>query len=161
MGAAELVAATKTTTALVKFIKGQGLMNAMSSIVGDIHIDAAKFALTQSTISRRPQHGIESAINHLQTAHIAYKKVHDKYWTFKGRNVDWAPLHQAMANDIWVCCLMALCYTFNRDYAPARTSLSLAEEVYSRIDYLYEDKGSSTFNRGGLIIVISAKARIQ
>ena len=57
--------------AVTEFISGDGLKEAVSTIVGDIHMDAAKFALETTRDFLNPKDRINSVITHLEVAALS------------------------------------------------------------------------------------------
>lgn len=128
--------AVKSYQSVINFVSGIGLHDALSVIVGDIHLDAAKMALETSEISKNPKDRINSAITHLEAAHIAYSKVHgelDNFLDLKSflkKTVDTQYVLNAISKDAWVCSLLSICYLYLEEYKAARKALSLGEKAF-------------------------------
>jgi hypothetical protein len=143
MDPATLIAVAKDTKAIANFVFGDGLNDTISMIVGDIHLEAAKLALKTATISKNKRDRINSAITHLEAAHIAYSKNlyeynnpdESLYGAFKKdfglRSVNIVfNISNIMLTDqknVWVCCLIALCYASLDEPEAAMNILSVAE----------------------------------
>ncbi len=138
MDAATLITIAKNTKSIANFVCGDGLREAISTIVGDIHLDAAKLAIKTSRISENPRDRINSAITHLEAAHCAYERDHSNTG-FLRENTDHMQCKRTKRKDAWVCCLMAMCYAYLNDYRAVRNSLDLAERAIIKLD---EEPGS-------------------
>lgn len=126
-----LLLSTKNYTALKSFVEGENLKIAVSGIVGDIHLEAAKYALETAEVSVSPRDRVKSAITHLEAAHIAFKQIHDQHknpLTYLPRinSIECAAL-----KDAFVLCIMACCYTYLKDLAPSAKVLNLAEKAFA------------------------------
>jgi len=88
MGAATILTISKQLAAISEFVCGDGLSEAINTIVGDIHLNAAKLSLEFYQVSISPDFRINSAITHLEAAHIAYSNIHSKTPNFFNKNTD-------------------------------------------------------------------------
>jgi hypothetical protein len=131
MDAIGLIAVAKHSKSIVGFVCGKGLREAVSMIVGDVHLSAAKLALQTSGISASPRDRINSAITHLEAAHCAFEAVHSRVSGLKDKSTNWQQIRNAVAKDAWICCLMALCYAYLEDSEAVKGSLHLAEAAFS------------------------------
>lgn len=125
-----VLCASKSYEALKKFVEGGDLKIAVSEIIGDIHMESAKLSLEMSGVSRVPTDRIKSAITHLEAAHVSYRKI------WKNENpvtvgFNMGECQYASVKDVFVSSLMACCYTYLGDYAPAQKSLDFASEAYA------------------------------
>ena len=50
----ELIEATKTLQKIADFVAGDGLVTAVSAIVGNVHAEAARMALNSSKLAKNP-----------------------------------------------------------------------------------------------------------
>lgn len=104
---------------ICNFIYGNGLKEALRVLSGDDETEAALLAL--NTKSNEPEKRIESAINHLESAHISYRNFYSSI-----NNVNDYLYHGALecinpcTKDINVCCLITVCYVALNDYQAAR-----------------------------------------
>ncbi len=132
-----LLIATKSFSALQGFVEGENLRIAINGIVGDIHMEAAKDALEMAKISNSPSDRIKSAINHLEAAHIAFKRIYtnrnliEKYLPTITAAAKLDQLYYASLKDAYVLCIMACCYSYLGDYAASAKVIALAEKAYS------------------------------
>jgi predicted SprT family Zn-dependent metalloprotease len=131
MDAATLITVARNSKTIAAFVSGGGLDDAVSMIVGDVHLNAAKLALNASQISTDPVGRINSVITHLEAAHCAYEAVHFKADRFLKKATDWQQIRNSVAKDAWVCCLMALCYAYLEDYQAVESCLCLAERAFT------------------------------
>jgi hypothetical protein len=133
MDPASLIEIAKSSKAILRFIDGGGLKNAISVIVGDIHMDSAKLALETSIIANNKRDRINSVITHLEDAHIAYSSVTKDVYANAGfmRNVkavsNFTEVLKLCNKDTYVCCLLAMCYASIGESKAAISSLALAE----------------------------------
>ena len=76
-----------------------------------------------------PRDRINSVITHLEAAHIAYARVHGNLGYIQKR-AGWMAIENSVSKDVWVCCLMALCYAWLGDPKMAAHSLNLANRAF-------------------------------
>lgn len=136
----KLLSAAGSAVDLAKFIIGDGLRESMAAITGDVHLKAAQLALRTAEISNSPEDRIKSAITHLEAAHVAYKQIEGRVSTFRGRRFQETQIVVAARKDVWVSCLMALCYTFLGDYGPAKQALGFAKQANDLDDKIMADE---------------------
>jgi hypothetical protein len=132
MTGAELVGAMKTVRSLSQFMGGGGLAEAVATIVGDVHMDAAKLALSMSSTSNSPEDRIKSAISHFEVAQVAYDRVQAKSETLLGSAFNILDIILAGYKSVWVNCLMAMCYYHLGDKQAALRVIGMAESALDR-----------------------------
>lgn len=115
---------------IVKFVFGDGLPNTIRTIAGDDAIDSAIHAL--STESNFPRARIDSAINHLERAHISYEKIYNSINNLNDYHLRWHSADAAILKDLLVCALMTMCYMANEDYPAARKIIECGKEVIQK-----------------------------
>lgn len=125
----ELFKAATSLQNLLKFVRGDFLVNSIAEITGDIHTEAAKVAL--STPSRCTDDRIRSAITHLEASHVAYKMIHGKSNSFRSQLLDFYHLNTITDKDAYVCCLCALCYAYFDDKRASIQYLNFAHDAHS------------------------------
>lgn len=84
------------------------------------------------------------AVGHLQSAHIAYKNVWQKFNSDFGQTTKAFSFEVACKKDRYVCYLMALCYVYLREFKIAQDCLDSSE----RADRAY-DEYSKGLDKGG------------
>lgn len=128
----DLVTIAKTVSAISSFVSGAGLKTAISSIIGDTALDAARTALDTAVIAADSRAAINSAITHLETAHAAYSRI----WKSAGisgfvkSRISMKACNDAAQKDVWVCSLIAICYTWLGEPRVSRKFLKLAQEAF-------------------------------
>jgi hypothetical protein len=122
----DLITVVKIAKSSSDLINSAGLKDAISTIVGDIHVDAAKLALNTA---REPRDRLNSVITHLETAHIAYSKIHGQWEDEKW--LGWKPVVSACHKDVLVCCVMAICYSSLGERQAVIDFLSRAETAFA------------------------------
>jgi hypothetical protein len=136
---ASLITVAKNMKAISDFIYGKGLNQAVSDIVGDIHINAAKLALETARIAVNQKDRINSVITHLEAAHIAYSKNLKQYQgKYAKLGYDSLSIVETYHKNVLVCCLMALCYASLGESRAARNSVTRAESYLALFDRLPE-----------------------
>jgi hypothetical protein len=132
MDPASLVKVAEDAKKIFDFVYGNDLKEAVSTIVGDIHVDAAMLALETAKIAVNPRDRINSVITHLEAAHVAYARNHDvqSFGSFFRQGLDYAQIEKARQRDVWVCCVMALCYASLGERQAVASSLTLAEKAF-------------------------------
>jgi hypothetical protein len=144
MDPATLIAVAKDTKAIANFVFGDGLKDTISMLVGDIHLEAAKLALETAIISKNKRDRINSVITHLEAAHSAYSNSLSEYnrtdESLSGRikktlgvrrvkiGYNFSTIWLTQQKNMWVCCMMALCYTSLGEPQAAINIISLAEK---------------------------------
>jgi hypothetical protein len=108
-------------SSLQKFLQ-TGQVERTLATLGGSEFDAARLALRHAASSGYPRREIESAIGHLRSALMAYRKV----WSSPGF-VTVADEAAAEEGDIWACCLIALCYAYLGEGELMRKYLDEAE----------------------------------
>jgi hypothetical protein len=137
MDPSTLISAAKTPFTISKFIAGDGLREAISTIVGDINLKAAEHAYNKAQISNNQEARINSIITHLEAAHAAYAAVHEKAThELRREAVSYNVIGYACSSDVRACCIMALCHAHLGDYQSASYSLMLADKAWEH-DRLY------------------------
>jgi hypothetical protein len=136
----KLLDAADNGSSLANFMTGDGFSSSISAILSDISKDAANFAINMVKSSKYPRDRINSAINHLEVAHIYNKNAYSKYKILMSLNIhnDIVEFDLAIERDIFICWSMALAYAYLEDDIAARKSLDLAEEAYA----IYEESRS-------------------
>ena len=124
-----LVHAASNINNVINFIEGVSFRDALSAI-GDNEVEAALLAMQNAKKAHDVKREVESAVNHLQSAHIAYCSVWQQIrgsdfskWT-RGASQDWATL-----KDAYVSCLMALCYIYLGEFHLAQDCAAFAKEA--------------------------------
>jgi hypothetical protein len=104
----QIVSAAETAKSVQRFVEGQlvGILNAF----GEVEYAAAVDALDNISRARKPANQVLLAVGHLQSAHVAYRKIHQasgikQYFTLPTRML-------ALHKDIFTLCLMAICYRY-------------------------------------------------
>jgi len=120
----------KSAATISKFVTGSGLREAISDIVGDIHLEAAKLALETSKVSLKPEDRINSAITHLEAAHASYIKALEKFVASKYRMHRDQTMDDLACKNAWVCCLIFLCYLYLEDRMAAKVWLARGREGF-------------------------------
>jgi hypothetical protein len=130
MTGAELISAAQNSSAVAGFIFGGGLETAVATVMGDIHADAAKLALTMSSNSNSPADRVKSAITHLEAALAAYRKVYARGDSSMPTAVYrmWESF-DAKLKAAWAGALMAMCYAYLRDPVAVAKSIELARQA--------------------------------
>jgi hypothetical protein len=133
MDPVSLIEAAKQMETIKKFIVGDGLKAAVATIMGDIHMEAAMLALEIGNI--------DSAITHLETAHVAYLTIWKKDGLLKAvkTGFNFAEMWEANQKDAWACCLMALCYAGLGEPQKAMKILTLAEKAIKYFGWQWQD----------------------
>lgn len=160
MTGAELIAAAKNATALAQFISDGGLEAAIATVVGDIHTDAAKLALSMSSTSNSPSDRVRSAITHLEAAHVAYRTIVESAMnSWLGPYPRVMKVAAAANKNAWVCSLMAVCYAHLGDAPAVARSIEMAREARKCLDaeFLGEGKYSKArdYSLGWLLFMSS------
>jgi len=124
------------------FVCGNGLREAVCTIIGDVHLDAAKVALEASRNSTMPRDRINSVITHLEAAHVSYARIHGNRG-YVERNAGWLAIVSSASKDVWICCLMALCYAWLGDPKMVDHSITLANRAFINKNRLYNQKFSN------------------
>jgi hypothetical protein len=124
-----LIKVASTTTKLFDLVNGKELKDAISTIVGDIHVNAAKFALETTITAVNAKDRLNSAITHLETAHFAYTKIHSNKISVRKAYFDWELVNDACYKDAWACSVMALCYASLNERHAVTHSCNLAREA--------------------------------
>jgi|GEM_PF-3014803 len=125
-----LIMAANNIQEIIAFVSGTGLKESISTIVGDIHLEAALLALETSLVLNKPSDRINSVITHLEAAHIAFSHIHDKVDNLVDRNFDYQTIRNAVAKDAWVCCIMALCYASLNEKRALEKCLLLGDRAF-------------------------------
>jgi hypothetical protein len=136
-----LINVAKNTQAISAFVSGSGLKEAVSMIVGDVHLEAARFALETSQIAINPRDRINSAVTHLEAAHVSFTMVHRRADNIAAKSFDVHTIACAADKDVWVCCLMALCYVALGEECAVKKCLTLADKAFDngRLDNYWDD----------------------
>lgn len=112
-----LISAAKNTQTVLNFVSGNSLKQSISMVIGNVHIDAAKLALESSQIATNQRDRVNSAITHLEAAHVSFSKVHKKANNYLASSFDFVAIDNAANNDVWICSIMSLCYaSLNEKY---------------------------------------------
>jgi hypothetical protein len=82
MDPALLITAAKSAKSILAFTAGDSFREAVCTIVGDIHVDAARLALETAKIAVFPRERLNSVITHLEAAHAAYARIHNQVGEF-------------------------------------------------------------------------------
>lgn len=125
---ATIVSAVQSYNSVCKFVTGGELLEAVSTI-GDIELEAARLALDGSRMARNPEAQVWSAINHLQTALIAYRKGHKNLSTGFKKNLSYSSTTVVLRKLRWVSCLMAVCYLYVGEIELAKDAVKAAREA--------------------------------
>lgn len=130
MDSVTLIMAANNIQEIIAFVSGNGLKEAICTIIGDIHLEAALLALETSLILDKPNDRINSVITHLEAAHVAFLHIHDKADNFVDKYFDYQIIRNAVAKDAWVCCIMALCYASLNEKRAVEKCLLLGDRAF-------------------------------
>jgi hypothetical protein len=139
-----LIVTAKSVQSISGFISSQGLREALSSVVGDVHLNAAKLALETATTAVRPTDRINSVITHLEAAHVAYASVHSQAHNML-RGLDRQQMSNAVEKDVWVCSLLALCYASLGESQAVKMSLLFADKAFENRQLMMQDESGIRF----------------
>lgn len=125
-----IIQACKTASALVRFVTAGGLHETILALSADVHAESAALALSNVGRSADPRAAVWIAVGHLQSAHVAHRKVWEPHFTtaLGGLNRQVACTN-ANYNDIEVCWVMALCHIFLGEKAYAFQAMRFADEA--------------------------------
>ncbi len=125
------------------FIEGKELIDALS-ILGGNAVESARFAMQMSQKAYNKEAEVGRIISHLQDAHVAYRAIWKKYSPFYlDEFYAWtktATLDFAVDKDIYVLCLMTLCYVYLNEFQLARECISLARDAVYALLFLSGEK---------------------
>lgn len=124
-----LIAFAKCTQNIADFVSSPDLNEVISTIIGDVHVDAARLALDTAKITSNPRERLNSVITHLEAAHSAYARIYINA-TFIQLSYNHVELDCIVSRDAWVCCVMALCYARLGEFQAAGNSLRLAKAAF-------------------------------
>jgi hypothetical protein len=128
-----LITFARSAKTISDFAFGPGIKDAVSAIVGDVHVNAAKLALETAGHAVDRNARVNSVITHLEAAHTAYANIYNQAGFIK-ENTDWQACRNARFKDVWVCCVMALCYAAQGEHWAVMNSLTLAERAFENKD---------------------------
>jgi hypothetical protein len=131
--------AAENLATIKRFVEtGQG--ERLLSEFGEVELEAAKLALSSANIARNPAQEVQGAVTHLQSAHVALKR------TYSTKKFITLPDEAKAANtDIWVCCLMAVCYRYLGEDQLVQSCLDMAQQAM-RVVHV------PVFGKGGVIM---------
>lgn len=135
MEATVVLRACGTAKTLVAFVTGGGMQEAVAAIIGDTAMDAARLALKNIGSSRDPRREVQLAVGHLQTAHVANRKIWSQIRNGVRANATFISTCIAADKDVWVSCLMAICYAYLQEPQMVEKSLRFATEARNFRDY--------------------------
>jgi hypothetical protein len=101
-----LIASAGSLNKVKKFVQTGELQRTLSAL-GEVELEAAKLALSSANIAQDPTREVHAAVTHLQSAHVAFK---NKYCSKEF--ITLPDEHKAANVDVWICCLMAMCYRY-------------------------------------------------
>jgi hypothetical protein len=121
-----------------------GELDTILSSIGDVHFEAAKEALAKMGTARNKKAPVQSAITHLEAAHIAYRKLHD------GEGADFRAASYALGvnMDMYTLCLMATCYMYLQELELAKECVAKARDVFKGFQAFRNARGSITGGGG-------------
>jgi hypothetical protein len=133
-----ITAAVKNYTTVIGFIDN-GQLTEILSTVADVHFEAAHDALAKMEKAKDREACVYSAITHLESAHVAYRKL------YQGERIGFraASYELAVNMDIYTLCLMAVCYMYVTDVDLAKESVKNARLVFND----FESLKRKTFNK--------------
>ena len=132
-----VINAAKSTQQILNFVSGNSLKQAICKVTGDIHIDAAKLALESSRVAINQKDRINSAITHLETAHISFQKVHYRASNFFAGALDYQSIFNAVYKDVWVCSILSLCYASLNEKCLVEKYLDLGTRAWRDYDHCW------------------------
>ena len=124
-----LITAAKSVADLRDFVGGSGIQDILSAI-GDTELSAARRALSERASSGAAYRSqVWLAVGHLQSAHEAFRASHNRPLAASilrsaTRLGSWMI---TVRKDLWVCCLLALCYAYLGEKESARRALADAK----------------------------------
>jgi hypothetical protein len=123
-----LKSAVSNYSQLIKFVDGKSLIQIFSAI-GDTHYQAAQNALYKRENAKDKKAPVNSAISHLEAAHVAYREIYsgDRYF----RAISW---RLAGYKDVWTLSLMATCYMYLHELDLAKDSVNSAGHILDHIN---------------------------
>lgn len=110
MNLEKLLGAVENTKAVYNVVEGGGLIGILDAI-GDNEFEAAKLALGNMKRSANPKREVELAVGHLQSAHVAFRRIHSGSSTIERLPQQGAWLN-ASYKDLFTCGMMAVCYIY-------------------------------------------------
>lgn len=127
-----LIDVMQNLSKVASFVNGDGLAESIREIEGSDSVSAANFALSTSSKSRRDR--INSAITHLEKAHVSYYKIYSKGYEYPNgrKDVIYAEANRfkcqvAAIRDVKVCCLLSICYIYLNDKSAVNQMLRYAQ----------------------------------
>jgi len=137
MSFGDVISAASNINTLIDFILGGALAQSLTAI-GEVQFRSAALALRNAKISQNPKREVELAVGHLQTAHIAYRKIWDRN-TLR-RNLQYNDVQRAFhfdqASNVW----MAMCYCYLREKTLMRQAIQRAKDCVVYHDR-WQDEG--------------------
>lgn len=104
----QIVSVAETAKSIHQFVEGE-LVSILTAL-GEVEYAAAVDALNNISRASKPANQVLLAVGHLQSAHVAYRRIHQiggakRYFTLPTRML-------ALHKDIFTLCLMAVCYRY-------------------------------------------------
>ena len=126
--------AVESVTSLVNFVDKGGVTKILATI-GSVEYKAAILAFDNARKARNPAAEYRLAIGHLQSSHIAHKKLQKV-----SGNILYVlyptMFKKACIKDCFSCALMAVCYAYLKEPVLARESIELAK--LAAVSYHYD-----------------------
>jgi hypothetical protein len=143
MGTFLLIKTAKDLKSITEFVFGAGIKGALSEIVGDVHVDAARNVLSDIEDAASKRDRINSVITHLEAAHAAYaKSLRDYTKVGSNKSITLAvalfsdmsasfndkAIDDIYDKDCFVCCMMAVCLASIGENVAAIKCLSMPDK---------------------------------
>lgn len=137
------------SAAIKKFLEDGSLIVALAQI-GGVEVDAAILCLRNKENSTDQRRGIQLAIGHLQSAHIAFERLFRQYTGIAAgfRHQDRI---EAIARIQRVNFLMPVCYCYLREPILMRERLAAARAVLEWHDWQWAEADSPSHHFAGLL----------
>lgn len=123
----DLVAAAENAASVRAFIEGAEFQEMLAAI-GGVELDAARDALKKRKHARDPRQQVWSAVNHLETAHVAFRRGCQSKTRKYLAGTRWS---RACDLDVITLCLMALCYRYLGEAELMHRAISDAWKAYN------------------------------
>lgn len=131
---ATLLGVVRTISSIVNFVDGSGMADALSTLA-DVHLEAARLAMSRAKSGKDKRAEVWSAINHLQAAHVSQRAI----WDRKRSAIEFITAgasfrsHYAAYDDACVCGLTAVCYVYVGEPASVVSCLEQARRHMRRL----------------------------
>lgn len=117
----------KAAKSIQAFVEG-GILSTILSAIGDVEYRAAARVLRKLNEASNQRERVLSAINHLETSHIAYSTDINRM-TGIIEYVRGIKRMSVAKKDVFTLCILAICYKYTGELTLMRESLDQAKEV--------------------------------